>query len=76
MLDNLCFFPTKCCLFHNFICLCLNNMVFINHVLKFKYPLDSTLYVQKITTDKNVVKFSIFLRHVSTYFIGHQQAVV
>jgi len=50
-------------------------MVFINHVLKFKYPLDSNLYVQKITTDKNVVKFSILLQHVLTYFIGHQQAV-
>jgi len=45
-------------------------MVFINHVLKFKYPLDSNPYVQKITTDKNVVKFSMFLQHVLTYFIG------
>jgi len=51
-------------------------MVFINRVLRFKYPLDSNLYVQKITTDKNVAKFSIFLWCVLTYFIGHQQAVV
>jgi len=30
-------FSTKYNLFHNFIFLCSNNMLFINHELKFKY---------------------------------------
>lgn len=29
---------TKLCLFHNFISLCSNTMVFVNHTIKFKYP--------------------------------------
>jgi len=62
-----CLFSTKCCLFHNFIFFCSNNMFFINHVLKFKYQPHSI----KVTFQEGfgIIAFIVFSINI-LYFLA------
>jgi hypothetical protein len=53
---NSVLYSTICHLLHNFISLCSNNTIFINHVLKFKYQ---PRCVQRLNTQSVTVLISI-----------------